>query len=162
MSNFRVIQGCPCNPTLAPYIALMADEIKSPVNSIYRGADAEWILKRHGHQSQRELYNGWIRKLPGYLPANPPGRSTHELRSDGAAYAGPVGRKLAWWQQGFDVNDNEVERWKSIARTHGWILFQPYRSGLEFHHLNFYKRPRPASLRSRLKIIHLRATLPRN
>jgi hypothetical protein len=162
MSDFRVIQGCPCNPTLAPYIAMVSEEINGVVNSIYRGADAEPILRAHGHSSQAELYYGWIHRLPGFLPANPPGRSTHELRSDGVAYAGPLGRKLDWWQQGFDVNDDQVDHWKSAARSHGWVLFQPYNSGSEFHHLNFHQPPHPPSLRTRLRIIHLRATLPRH
>jgi hypothetical protein len=140
---------------IAPYFALLAKEARATVNSIYRGSDAAAILHRHGKHTQAELY----RTLPPGT-ANPPGRSTHELRSDGAAYAGPIGRKLEWWQQGIDVNDGDVERMMREARKHGWDLFQPYHSGVEFHHLNFRHRPVPRGA-TRARIILLRRTLPR-
>lgn len=154
MSSFRVIDGCPCNATLAPYIELLRRETMATVNSIYRGEDAAAILHRHGKHTQAELY--------ATMPAgtcNPPGRSTHELRSDGVAYSGPVGRQLEWWQQGFDVNDGDVKRLIRAAERHGWVLFQPYQSGTEFHHLNFRRRP-ISRLRDKPRLIVIRATLP--
>lgn len=154
MSDFLVVQGNPCNSKVAPYFALLLAETGSTANSIYRGQDAAEILHRHGKHSQTELYE------QGY-PANRPGASTHELFSDAVAYAGPVGRKLEWWQQGIDVNDRDVERMIAAAKEHGWELFQPYKSGSEYHHLNFRRRPRPHSLRCRLKLIRLRHSLPR-
>lgn len=162
MSDFLVIQGCPANKWVAPYIALMANEIHGTVNSIYRGADAEKILNAHGHSSQAQLYDGWVHRRPGFNPANPPGHSTHELRSDGVAYPSiPSGHILPWWGQGWDVNDVQVGEWKACAKSHGWQIFQPYPTGSEFHHLNFHFQPHPHSVKSRLKIIQLRATLPR-
>ncbi|MGH2878960.1 MAG: hypothetical protein ACRDK4_05050 [Solirubrobacteraceae bacterium] len=155
MSDFRVIQGCPCNPLIAPYFALLANEAKATVNSIYRGQDAAQILHAHGKHTQAEIHQMY--------PAisNPPGRSTHELRSDGVAYGGPVGRPLEWWQQGIDVNDGDVEQMIHWARFHGWDLRQPYSRGVEFHHLNFHARPVPRGA-TRARIIWLRATLPRH
>lgn len=156
MSNFLVIQGCPCNPLIAPYFALLAREAGATVNSIYRGNDAKAILNAHGKHTQEQLYH----TLPPGT-ANSPGRSTHELRSDGVAYAGPVGRELEWWQQGIDVNDGDVTRMKHEARKRGWELWQPYSTGIEFHHLNFRHRPVARGLITRQRIILLRHTLPR-
>ncbi len=156
MSNFLVIQGCPCNPMIAPYFALLVAETRATVNSIYRGEDAAAILHAHGHHTQAELY----RELPPGT-ANPPGRSTHELRSDGVAYSGPVGRHLEWWQQGIDVNDSDVRRMIAAAERHGWHMWQPYHAGVEFHHLNFYHQPRARGW-TRARIIRYRATLPRH
>jgi hypothetical protein len=154
MSYFLVLQGCPANKWVAPYFALLAHEAGATVNSIYRGDDAKSILRAHGKHTQRELYD----TLPPGV-ANPPGRSTHELRSDGVAYRGPIGRTLEWWQQGIDVNDGDVERMKEVAGWHGWHLFQPYRSGVEFHHLNFASQPHPRGT-TRAKIIWYRKTMP--
>ena len=159
MNKFRVIQGCPVNKLIAPYIALLAKETDATINSLYRGNDARAILHRHGKHSQTELYEMYLQGHGN--PANPSGRSTHELRSDGVAYAGPVGRKLEDWQQGIDVNDDDVKKMIVAAERHGWELFQPYRSGSEFHHINFRRRPKPRNRRERLKIIMLRARLPR-
>jgi hypothetical protein len=153
--RFVVVQGSPCNLTAAPYFALLTRETHSTVNSIYRGDDARGILRAHGKHTQRELY----KTLPTGV-ANPPGRSTHELRSDGVAYPGPIGRKLQWWQQGIDVNDNNVLSMILDARWHNWLLWQPYKAGVEWHHLNFRKRPIGRAV-DRPKLIRLRATLPR-
>jgi hypothetical protein len=140
---------------IGPYFALLAKEAKATINSIYRGSDAAWLLHRYGKHTQAELYA----TLPAGT-ANPPGRSTHELRSDGVAYGGPVGRHLEWWQQGIDVNDGDVRRMIKAAESHGWHLFQPYHAGVEFHHLNFYHKP-VARRVARARIIYLRRTLPR-
>jgi hypothetical protein len=78
--------------------------------------------------------------------ANPPGRSTHELRSDGQAYPGPVGRKLAEWQVGVDSGSNTTHDRDAIeaaARRLGWPVKHAYAAGVELHHWNFAKRPRP-------------------
>jgi len=141
---------------IAPYFALLVKEVGAEVNSLYRGEDAAAILHHYGKHTQAELY----RELPPGT-ANPPGRSTHELRSDAVAYPGPLGRHLEWWQQGIDVNDSDVANMERAARRHGWELFQPYRAGVEFHHLNFRFRPK-ARGRDRLRIIALRRTLPRH
>lgn len=157
MTNFRVIQGCPANEWIAPYIELLRRETGSTINSLYRGDDAAWILHRHGKHTQRELWNSLPRGQ-----ANPPGRSTHELRSDGVAYYGPIGRHLDWWQQGIDVNDSNVSHMMEAARWHGWHLFQPYHAGVEFHHLNFGSRPRAHSLKTLRTLIQIRGQLPRS
>lgn len=159
MSDFRVVQGCPVNRLIAPYIALLVNETGATVNSLYRGESAKSILHRHGKHTQGELYTMYLQGHGN--PANPPGRSTHELRSDTVAYKGPLGRQLQWWQQGIDVNDSDVPKMIAAAKRHGWDLFQPYKSGSEFHHINFKSRPKPRNRRERLKIAMLRARLPR-
>jgi hypothetical protein len=156
MSNFRVIQGSPCNATLAPYIALLVKDTHAIVESIYRGEDARAILNAHGKHTQAQLF----RELPRGM-ANPPGQSTHELRSDGVAYSGPVGRPLEWWEEGFDVRDEFVRAVEARARHYGWELKQPYKVGKEFHHLNFARRPTCKGL-LRAHIIAIRAVLPRH
>lgn len=156
MASFRVIQGCPCNSTLAPYLKILQQDTGCTFNSIYRGADARALLHKHGKRDQAELY----RDLPRGV-ANPPGRSTHELRSDGRPYPGPIGRPLAWWQQGFDVNDSDVRRVIAAAKARGWDVWQPYPSGAEYHHLNFRRKPRPQGPRTVAKLIRLRRSLPR-
>lgn len=155
MSDFRVIQGCPANATVAPYIFIVTHEAKATVNSIYRGADAASILHRHGKSTQAEIHQ----QLPAI--SNPPGRSTHELRSDGVAYQVPVGSHLPWWGQGFDVNDSDVDRVIRAAKKHGWHIWRPYARGVEYHHLNFMYQPKPYGITMAAKLIRVRATLPR-
>jgi len=160
MSDFRVIQGCPVNAIIAPYIWIVTNDCHATVNSIYRGEDAAGILHAHGHHTQAELYEMYLNGQ-GY-PANPPGFSTHELRSDGHAYPRvPRGDALAWWQQGFDVNDADVANVEAQAHKRGWWLFRPYQSGSEFHHLNFETKPIPRSPQTLYRIKRLRSTLPR-
>lgn len=154
MTDLRTIQGSPCNATLAPYIALLVKDTHATVNSIYRGQDAAAILHRHGKHTQAEIHQ----EKPAI--SNPAGVSTHELKSDGVAYMIPRGGNLQWWQEGFDVNDGDVDAMKRRAQHYGWVLFQPYKRGIEFHHLNFAHQPTCKGL-LRVRIIAIRATLPR-
>lgn len=97
------------------------------------------VAERYGKLSQAALWFGWLAHKAGFNPANPPGRSTHELRSDGVAYRGPVGRPLRWWQLGLDVNGStELKVWLT---RHGYRIRRPYPGGSEFHHLNFSRNP---------------------
>lgn len=160
--EFRVINGCPCPKNIAPYIAIVLSDARASANSIYRGSDAEKILNAHGHSSQAQLFAGWEARRPGFLPANPPGFSTHELKSDAAAYPNvPRGHDLPWWGQGFDVNDADVPHVITAAARYGWVLWRPYPTGSEFHHLNFKRQPKPTR-KTAARIIRLRLTLPRH
>lgn len=157
--DFRTIQGCPVGKLQAPYIAIIVTDAHATVNSIYRGTDAEAILNAHGKHSQAQLYQMFLNGSGA--PANPPGFSTHEQKSDGAAYPlVPRGHDLAWWQVGFDVNDADVMNCVRVAGKYGWHLWRPYRSGAEFHHLNFAQEPKPNVQADRIN--RLRDTLPRN
>ncbi len=156
--NWRVIQGAPCPKNLAPYVAIVVNDARATVNSIYRGQDAEGILNRYGKHSQRQLYQLYLDGRGN--PANPPGFSTHEQKSDGAAYNVPRGHDLVWWQIGFDVNDGDVNRVIRAAARYGWQLWRPYPAGSELHHVNFARQPRPTP-RTFLRIVRLRRSLPR-
>jgi hypothetical protein len=164
--SFRMVASrgtpVPLPANIAPYVFIVVTEARAELNSGYRGADAEALLNKYGHRSQRQLYEAWLRREPGANPANPPGFSTHEQRSDGAAYPGvPRGHDLPWWGVGFDVNDEDVERCIAVARAYHWELFRPYPDGRERHHLNFKRRPIPRSPGTAARIIRLRLTLPR-
>lgn len=157
--NFRVVQDCPCPEDLAPYIAIIGQDAHATINSIYRGTDAQAILNAHGKHTQAQLYELFLHHEGA--PANPPGFSTHEQKSDGVAYPHVArGHDLAWWQIGFDVNDNDITNCIRVAGQNGWHLWRPYPSGAEFHHLNFAGEPAPGKLAER--ITHLRGTLPQH
>jgi hypothetical protein len=102
------------------------------------------VPERYGKLSQYALY---IKGKAGFNPANPPGRSTHELRSDGVAYRGPIGRPLAWWQLGLDVTD--ADGLLRVLNRLGYDAFRPYASGSEAHHINLRKSPRRNLIRRR-------------
>jgi hypothetical protein len=157
--RFRVIDGCPCPASVAPYVYLVLREAGHTASSIYRGDDAKAILHRHDKRTQREIHIA--------LPAisNPPGFSQHELRSDGAGNPHvPGGGRLKPWQVGVDSGTNspaDQARVEAAARRLGWHVRHPYSRGVEGHHWCFARRPRPKGLRQRAQIIRLRATLPR-
>lgn len=171
--DFRVVQQCPVGKNLAPFIAVITQDAKATVDSIYRGTDAEAILNKYGKHSQSQLY--WLSihgtaaqriavgLSAGGGGANPPGYSTHEQRSDGVAYPHyGRGAYLQWWMCGFDVNDGDVRNCISVAAGHGWHIWQPYSSGIEWHHLNFASQPKAHNPLMETRIIKLRETLPRS
>lgn len=156
--KFRVIDGCPCPASIAPYVYIVLEGAKQDANSIYRGEDAKSILHRHGKHTQEEIH----RMFPAI--SNPAGRSQHELKSDGVGNAGPVGRNLAEWQIGVDSGGDDHDSKMAINRSaarNGWKTRHPYKRGVEGHHWCFALRPRPKNLKQRARIIKLRATLPR-
>jgi lysozyme len=133
---YSVIDDCPVPKPLFPILRKLEKETGANFESIYRGTDVEGLLEKFGKHDQAWLFAN----LPAGV-ANPPGRSTHELFSDGVPYPGPVGRKLVWWQCGIDINDADVDAVIEAARRHGWTLFRPYGAGVEFHHVNFAHKP---------------------
>ncbi len=74
-------------------------------------------------------------------PANPPGQSSHECRSDGVKFgARGVGAQLQWWELGLDVTDSDgllvvlAKLSYSARRTYPG-------SSRERHHVNFTTSP---------------------
>lgn len=139
--EYKVIDNCPVPEVL--YDELVAIKAATGVvfNSIYRGKDAEALLHRLGKRSQAELYDGFVRGLPGFNPANPPGRSTHECFNDGVAYPLPAGVRLPSWMCGIDSS------WSAgvteAAGKRGWTVTLTYPgSPREAQHVNFRKKPR--------------------
>lgn len=142
--NFIEFDNCPAPAELYSELHRLKARSGATLDSCYRGTDPRGvaILRANGKQSQAQLYDGWVNRRPGYNPANAPGRSSHELRSDGIAYRGPVGRPLKGWQVGMDWRD--VEAVLAAGRAEGLALIQPYHDGRERHHLNFAREPRSA------------------
>lgn len=146
MGRYRLVgSGTSARPApkkLAPFLNQLERETGSGYTSLLRTQAAVTYARKHGAalSSQAELYQGYVTGQPGYNPANPPGRSTHERRSDGVAYPGPIGRPLRWWQCGIDCKNSEATI--NQARKHGWICVRPYSSASEWHHINFMKQPR--------------------
>lgn len=139
--SYAVVDGCPAPAELAPILARILARSGARLQSCYRGADAEALLARLGKHSQKWLYDHQGRpEQPN--AANPPGRSTHELRNDGVAYPGPPGATLEWWQCGIDVDDSHVQAFIREAAREGYTVTVTYpTSRSEYHHLNFRKPP---------------------
>lgn len=141
--RYAAISGKPVPRRLEAELRAMGCGADITITSCLRTESAVWWARRNGLSlsSQVELWNGWLRRLPGYNPANPPGHSTHELRNDGIAYAGWSGMPLRYWQVGID-NDNSPLLC-ARARDRGWIATVTYpNSASERHHVNFRKEPR--------------------
>lgn len=157
--QFRIVDGCPCPASVAPYIYMVLREAGQTASSIYRGDDAATLLHRYGKHTQAEIH----RLMPAI--SNPAGFSQHELRSDGAGNLRvPRGGRLEEWQVGVDSGgdgDAAKAAIEHAARRLGWYARHPYPRGVEGHHWCFGRQPKPTSLKQRAKIIRLRATLPR-
>lgn len=142
--RFAVIDDCPVPWRLARKVRrLKRDVPTATLNSCYRGERAKRQLHRLGKRTQGELYAGFRAGKRGFYPANPPGFSSHELRSDGnPVYGAPKGRKIPYWQVGMDWDDRWVNALIHAAKKRGWVLVRPYASGSEYHHLSFVRKPR--------------------
>src|SRR4051794_25176233 len=160
--HFRVIQTYPCPEQIAPFWVMCLQGIK--IVSCYRASDADPILHAHGHHDQTEVYEGHEHGDPRFpYPANRPGGSTHEGKSDGVVYPWiPYGEDIPWWGIPVDLADpdqaDEVIRQASLR---GWRVFQPYKSGSEAHHLNFEAEPGP-NTHGRIHITEHRIEVVRN
>jgi hypothetical protein len=114
----------------------------------------EGVAERFGKSSQAALYRGWLRRLPGFNPANPPGFSSHERRHDGSASLSALGQSyrrgrgalLKWWQTGVDASGS-AELVAVLGRL-GYSAARTYDSPQEAHHVNFRTDP-TARLKSR-------------
>jgi GH25 family lysozyme M1 (1,4-beta-N-acetylmuramidase) len=109
------------------------------------------VAEKFGKRSQAALFECAQRKIQtgscppacsgNCNPANPPGRSSHELFSDGVAYDVAAGTKLAWWQLGLDCEASE-ELLRLVTRL-GYKARRPYSKPSEAHHVNFTASPGP-------------------
>lgn len=112
------------------------------------------VPERFGKKSQAALFSCFQRsaqigRCPGECsgdcnPANPPGHSSHELRSDGSAAFGGrgSGSKLNWWELGIDADDSDglLKHLKAL----GYKAHHSYPgSASEAHHINFTANPGP-------------------
>ena len=134
-----------CRPVPAP----LADELREiqrrcgvTYTSIDRSQAGVDFARARGCQlsSQAELYRAFLNGTGN--PANPPGFSTHERRSDGVAYPWITrGLPLRAYMVGIDSTDPAgIIR---EARELGWLVTITYPSNpREGHHVNFRKKPR--------------------
>ena len=139
--KFEIIDQCPVPRQLAPALRRIKARSGCTINSCDRSPEAEPYLRRYGKLSQRQLYEGWTQRRPGFNPANPPGFSTHERRNDGVAYPGPRGARLPYWAVGIDCSNSSALI--AAARAEGFYAVLTYPSNpRESHHVNFRREPR--------------------
>lgn len=113
--KFEVVDGCPVPVKVVAAVRECKRRSGQVLTSCFRGPEAASILHRFGKRSQPELYWGWLHRLPGFNPANPPGYSTHECHNDGPAFPN--------YRQGARIPDELVgQDW-----TNGWKVAQTYR-----------------------------------
>lgn len=140
--KFVAIDGCPCPDYPAPYVYLVLRKAGLTASSIYRGSDpaAASILRRHGKHTQQQLADASVAQRTSWGVTgtpNRPGRSSHELFSDG-------GEPIADWHIGIDAGPNtEANRRKLRAAAHhyGLEVEFPYDSVVEYHHFRFKTKP---------------------
>lgn len=154
-----LIDNCPCPESIAPYVYLVLRDAGHTATSIYRGDDAARLLHAHGKSTQAEIYRN-----PAYAgKANPPGFSSHELRSDGnRVYRVPRGEAIPEWMVGVDSGNDtkqDAARIEKAAHARGWHVVHPYLRGVELHHWSFVQRPRPKGPRTLAKLIRIRRQL---
>lgn len=138
--KYVVVDKCPVPAELADEIQELKRLSGSVLSSCYRGHDAIDLLHANGKMSQKELFDGFRAGRPGFNPANPPGFSTHELRSDGVAYPNGRGAALEYWQVGMDFTNSAGV--VSAAAKLGWTATITYPGNpREGHHVNFRREP---------------------
>ena len=113
------------------------------------------VAERFGHMSQQALWDCFQAKVrtgvcPAHchgncLPANRPGFSSHELRSDGMAfYKAPRGAKIADYMLGLDCEapgTGSAARLVAWLNSHGYHAARIYHTTAEAHHFSFSKSP---------------------
>jgi hypothetical protein len=140
-----VLDGTPV--TLEQKIALLYARKKGwtgVVNSGDRRSVIANLLHRLGKSTQAELYEGWIRRLPGFFPANPPTQGTHMRLGDGVI--GVPGVPIPAYQQGLDTS--AATQLRLILGAAGFDIRQTYSN--EEWHSNFMAPIKPVLVRKGL------------
>jgi hypothetical protein len=140
--KFKLINCKPVPARLYDELVAMGFGRDITLNSCDRTQAAVDFARSQGCQlsSQQELWDGFQRDPAHFNPANPPGRSTHERRNDGVAFAGPAGMPLRYWQVGIDSTNSPLACQR--ARDRGWVATLTYPgSPREAQHINFRKEP---------------------
>lgn len=110
----------------------------------YSGDRRYGVAEKYGKSSQKALYDGFVAGKPGYNPANPPGFSSHELKSDGNPLYGPRGSSIPKFKLGLDVVSapgGDSQRIVNFLNGHGYAAARPYAASNERHHMSFTKDP---------------------
>lgn len=117
------------------------------------------VIRRFNHKyhtdlkSQKALWEGWKARLPGFFPANPPGFSSHERRSDGIPFYGARGKLVPWYKLGIDAVQRPGGDASSVVswlNAHGYSAARPYTTTSERHHFSFRESP-ASNARKRLR-----------
>lgn len=106
--------------------------------------------KKYGTDLLSQKYLWEHQHDPGFFPANPPGFSSHELRSDGIPFYGKRGEPIPWWKLGIDavnVPGGDAARVVTWLNAHGYGARRPYTSRKERHHFSFTRSPRAQALK---------------
>lgn len=138
MRKYQLIQGSPVSPTIAPAVRYLIEHTGATLNSGLRTDDLAPVLhaQHPPKHTQRELYV----QMHG-VGVNPPDRGSHVGIGDGTV--GKLYATLPEWQHGLDFGpDAKIPAILALARKMKWDLRQPYSSHIEYHHLNFYAKPR--------------------
>lgn len=122
--KFDEIDGCAVPSAIASEVREVKRRTGAALASCDRSDAAEGILNRNGKKTQEQLYSMFLAGTGN--PANRPGQSTHERRSDGVAYPGPVGRLLRSWQVGQDWEISEVPAVIRAYAAIGWRAVLTY------------------------------------
>lgn len=117
--------------------ALEAARLKGASFTVASADRRQGVAERFGHQSQASLYSAFQRGTGN--PANPPGYSSHELRSDGSAcYRTQRGGKLPAYMLGVDATDtgqgDSCAHLVSVLNSMGIKAIRPYPDSREAHH----------------------------
>jgi lysozyme len=117
--------------------------------TLLRSDRREGVAERFGKRSQASLFRCFQRAIEigscppscagSCNPANRPGQSSHEQRSDASAFPGPVGRELQWYELGLDVS--AAPELVDVLHRLGYAAHRPYSSPREAHHVNFQADP---------------------
>jgi peptidoglycan hydrolase-like protein with peptidoglycan-binding domain len=152
--RYDLIDGRPVPKRYGPMMRRVKARSGSTLTSALRTQDAVNWARAQGAtlSSQQELYNGFIQGRPGFNPANPPGYSTHELRSDGVAYNIPRGLPIPLWAFGQDWgNSSGANAAVRAFAAEGFTAAVTYPGNpRELHHVNLRRMP-PKWLIKRLK-----------
>lgn len=141
--KYKALNGKPVPAALYDELQKIGAEAGATLTSCARNQAAVDWARGQGYtlSSQAELYRLFLAGRGN--PANPPGYSTHEFRSDGVAFAIPRGWPIRYWMVGQDWGDGYHARAVcAAARRHGWVATITYPSNpREQHHVNFRKEP---------------------
>lgn len=132
----------PVPQKIKPVIVLCLRESGGSLQSALRNQEAVNFARSRGAvlSSQPELWQAAQNGTGN--PANPPGYSTHELRSDGIAYPSiSRGLPIPDWAVGLDIGSVSGQAFCNAAREEGWVVTVTYPSS-ESWHVNFRKRPK--------------------
>jgi hypothetical protein len=77
---------------------------------------------------QLALYLGWLKRLPGYNPADPPWKSRH--------------CKIGWHCA---VDVTEADQFVHVAQKRGWPVIRPHSN--EIWHVEFSRRPKNTQIK---------------